>query len=183
MGWDVADGAGQISRDILGAAGAVVWVTLDPRGAAASAADVAIVLEQSPLNQLAQNYNPGRDLFLSGVSVASAVAAGGLAVISIEAKENFEPRSVLRMSGGGTGSSIDADFCAVGLTPYLIDPATGETLKRGRSLMGIEKIPVQLGASSWALFTPAERATVLVYCQAALRRAISQAFVELGVVD
>ncbi len=75
------------------------------------------------------------------------------------------------------------DLCAVGITPYLVDPKTGETLKKGRPLTGIERISVRAAGRSWQSFSPSERATILAYCQSAHRRAISQAFVELEIVD
>ena len=182
MGWNAAEGAGQISADILSGAGAAVTVTSAPTSAAARSSEVAVVLRQTPLNQLAQSYNPGQDLFLSGVSVAGAAAAGGMATISIRGQKGFKPRSVLQIKSGAEAGRYKPEFCAVGITPLLVDPETGEILKTGRPLMGTEKIPIETSGRTWSGFTASERAAILAYCQSALRRVISQAFVELAVV-
>lgn len=182
MGWNAAQGAGQIAADILSKAGASVTVTSQPTSAAARSSEVAVVLRQTPLNQLAQSYNPGQDILLSGVSVAGAASAGGLATISIRSERGFKPRSVLQIKGGEGAGRTQPEFCAVGITPVLIDPGTGEVLKTGRPLMGTERIPIEASGQNWSTFTPSERAAVLAYCQSALRRVISQAFVELAVV-
>ncbi|MDU8946540.1 hypothetical protein [Ovoidimarina sediminis] len=183
LGWNAAKGAGQISAEILSHTGASVTVSSDPTGSAARSAEVAVILRQTPLNALAQSYNPGQDILLSGVSVAGAAAAGGMATVSIRGERGFQPRSVLHVKGGGVRGRSQLDLCAVGITPYLVDPKTGETLKKGRPLTGIEKISLGASGRSWQSFSATERATILAYCQSALRRAISQAFVELDIVD
>ncbi|MCA0869455.1 hypothetical protein LCL97_01335 [Seohaeicola saemankumensis] len=182
LGWSAADGTGQISREILGRAGASVTVTSAPTGSAARAAQAVVVLQQTPLNELAQNYDPGRDLLISAASLAGAASAGGLAVIVINDPAAYQPRSVLRISRVGADAKGDPNLCAIGLTPSLVDPATGKVIQQGRSLMGVEKLPGSLSGRSWSELGGSERATVLAYCQSALRRVVSQSFVELGIV-
>jgi hypothetical protein len=183
MGWLAADGVGQISRDILGPAGASVTVSSEPGSASAKATQAVVVLEQTPLDAFAQNYDPGRDLLISAASVAGAATAGGMAVIIVDDSRRYRPRSVLRIAGNEQSGQGNSSLCAVGLTPNLVDPQTGETIRKGRSLMGLEKLPVSLSGNNWRSLAPAERSTVLAYCQSALRRVVSQSFVELKIVD
>lgn len=179
MGWDAVTGAGQISKEILGRTGASVTVTRDQNSASAQASDAVVVLRQTPLDQFAQKYNPGQDLMLSAASIAGAAAAGGMAYIIIDDERRYRPRSILEIRGSdGSGPN----HCAVGITPTLSNAKTGELVKQGRSLMGVEKLPGQLSGRSWQQLSPSEKSTVLAYCQSALRRVISQSFVELGIV-
>ncbi|MHA6262075.1 hypothetical protein ACXYMO_02645 [Arenibacterium sp. CAU 1754] len=179
MGWDANSGAGQIAKEILGRAGASVTVTRDQHSGSAKAADAVVILRQTPLDQFAQRYNPEQDLMLNVISIAAAASAGGIAYIIIDDERRYRPRSILEIrKSDGSGPN----HCAVGITPALSNAKTGELLKQGRSLMGVEKLPGRLSGHSWQQLTPSERSTVLAYCQSALRRAISQSFVELGLV-
>jgi hypothetical protein len=179
MGWNAAKGAGQISTELLSRAGASVSVTADPIDASAKASEAVIVLQQTPLDQFAQKYVPGQDLMLSVASIAGAAAAGGIFYIIIDDEKRYRPRSILEIKGSeGDGPS----YCAIGITPSLINASSGETIRRGRSLMGVEKLPAKISGQAWRQFTPTERSTVLAYCQSALRRVISQSFVELKIV-
>ncbi|MEP2506898.1 MAG: hypothetical protein ABJH85_19415 [Paracoccaceae bacterium] len=183
MGWSAANGVVQISREILGPTGASVSVSSEAGSANAKAAQVVVILQQTPLDAFAQNYDPGRDLLISAASVAGAAAAGGMAVIIVDNSRRYQPRSVLRIAGSEQGGQGNSSLCAVGLTPSLVNPQTGETIRQGRSLMGIEKLPVSLSGTNWGSLAPAERSTVIAYCQSALRRVVSQSFVELQIVD
>ena len=183
MGWSAASGVGKISREILGPTGATVTVSSEPGSASAKAAQAVVILEQTPLDAFAQNYDPGRDLLISAASVAGAAAAGGMAVIIVDDSRRYQPRSVLRIAGNEQGGQGNSSLCAVGLTPSLVDPQTGETIRKGRSLMGVEKLQVSLSGTNWGSLAPAERSTVLAYCQSALRRVVSQSFVELQIVN
>ena len=180
LGWDAVAGTGQISKEILGGAGASVVVTSDQNSAAARDADALIVLQQTPLDQYGQQYAPGQDVLLSSVSIAAAAAAGGMAYIIIDDPRRYSARSILEVNGNdGSGPN----HCAVGITPTLMNAQTGELIKQGRSLMGVEKIPVQLAGGTWGRLTPAEKSNALAYCQSALRRVVSQSFVELDIVQ
>jgi hypothetical protein len=180
LGWDAVAGTGQISKEILGGAGASVVVTSDQNSAAARDADALIVLQQTPLDQYGQQYAPGLDVLLSSVSIAAAAAAGGMAYIIIDDPRRYSARSILEVNGNdGSGTN----HCAVGITPTLMNAQTGELIKQGRSLMGVEKIPVQLAGGTWGRLTPAEKSNALAYCQSALRRVVSQSFVELDIVQ
>ena len=62
MGWSATRGVGQMSREILRPIGTSVTVVSNPTSAGARATQAAIVLQQTPLDALARNYDPGRDL-------------------------------------------------------------------------------------------------------------------------
>lgn len=182
MGWNAAGDAGQISKELLGRTGASVSVTSDPRGASAKAAQAVIILQQTPLDQFAQNYSPERDVIVS-IAVA-AVMAEATGIFYLDFSEDdvtrYRRRSILEITGAqGDGPN----YCAVGITPFLVDASTGETIRKGRSLMGTEKVPVRISGVTWQQLTTKERSTVLAYCQSALRRAVSQSFVELDIVN
>ncbi len=180
LGWDAAAGTGQISNEILGRTGASVVVTHEKNSAAARDADALIVLQQTPLDQYGQQYTPGQDVLLSSVSISAAAAVGGMAYIIIDDPRRYSSRSILEVNGSdGRGPN----HCAIGVTPVLMNAKTGELIKQGRSLMGVEKLPVQLAGGTWERLTPAEKSTVLVHCQSALRRVVSQSFVELDIVQ
>ena len=180
LGWDAAAGAGQISTEILGRTGASVVVTRDKNSAVARDADALIVLQQTPLDQYGQQYTPGQDVLLSSVSIAAAAAAGGMGYIIIDDPRRYSSRSILEVNGSdGSGPN----HCAIGITPVLLNAKTGELIKQGRSLMGVEKLPFQLAGGTWGRLTPAEKSNVRAYCQSALRRVVSQSFVELEIVQ
>lgn len=180
MGWNAANGAGQISTELLSRAGASVSITADPNSASAKAAQAVIILQQTPLDQFAQKYDPGQDLMLSAASIAGAAAAGGIFYVTVDDERRYRPRSILEIRGSeGEGPN----YCAVGITPSLINASTGETVQRGRSLMGVEELPARISGKTWRLLTSTERSTVLAYCQSALRRVVSQSFVELKIVE
>ena len=183
MGWSAATGVGQMSREILGPTGAAVAISSETGSATAKATQAVVLLEQTPLDAFAQNYDPGRDFLISAASIAGAATAGGMAVIIVDDSKRYQPRSVLRISGNEQGGQGNSSFCAVGLTPSLADPQTGEILRKGRSLMGVEKLPVSLSGTNWRSLSPSERSTVLAYCQSALRRVVSQSFVELQILN
>lgn len=46
-----------------------------------------------------------------------------------------------------------------------------------------EKLPAALSGQGLSSFTAEERGTVLAYCQSALRRVVSQSFVELQMMN
>ena len=182
MGWNASRDAGQMAREILAGVGASATVTSSPTSAPAKAAQAVVLLEQTPLDALASNYDPGRDFLITASSLAAAASSGGVGYIIIDTPENYSPRMVLRITNIDGSNPSNPNVCVVGLTPSLVNPATGEATRKGRSLVGAEKLPIPLSGAGWSTFSASERATVLTYCQSALRRVVSQSFVELGVV-
>ena len=183
MGWNAARDAGEISREILSQAGASVSVASNATSREARTAQVVVVLEQTPLDALASNYDPGRDFLISAVSIAGAASAGGMGYIVIDSPNRYEPRSVLRITNADGENRNNPNVWVVGLTPYLVDPTSGETIRKGRSLFGAEKLPGTFSGRSWSTFSAAEKQKVLIYCQSALRRVVSQSFMELDLVN
>lgn len=177
MGWSAGSGAVQMAQDILRGTGAQTIATRDAAQAAASGAPVLVRFQQAGLNGLGETYDPGQTMALNAISIAAIIPFGGMATLRIDNPDAFVPRFVLHV-----GAPLQAQaVCSVALTPTLIDTGSGATLKVGRTLMGREALP-PLSQARFEDLPAAERRTVTQYCQAALRRVVSQAIVELGLV-
>lgn len=180
LGWNAASAASGFVKEQLGPVGTVVSSVSSHTGAAAKQNDAVIVLQQTPLDMLGQNYNPGRDFFaLGGGLIAIAAVAGA----EKNKAEKYQPRFVLWVRNPAANKAvIGENACTVGLTASLLDPQTGDQIVEGKQVTGRSVIPGALQARDWARFSKREKQLVISHCSLALRSAVSQALLALKVV-
>ncbi len=180
LGWNAASATGGFVREQLTPTGAVVANVPSHTGAAAQKTDAVIVLQQTPLDILGQNYNPGRDFFVLG---GGLFAIGAIASAEKAKGEKYQPRFVLWVRNPAVNKAlIGENACTVGLTASLVDPATGSQIVEGKQVSGRSVIPGNLQTKDWANFSTSEKQLVRSHCSLALRSAVSQALVGLKVV-
>lgn len=179
LGWNAASVARGYVNEQLGPTGSVVASISSYTGPAAEQNDVVIVLQQTPLDILGQNYNPGRDFFaLGGGLFALAAISGNRA----ESDQKYQSRFVLWVRNPEANKAIIGEnACTVGLTASLVDPETGDQVVEGKQVTGRSVIPGALQARDWTNFSDDEKQLVISHCSLALRSAVSQALVGLGV--
>lgn len=181
LGWDASAATVALVKEQLGPPGATVTAVSAPNSAAAKAHDVVLVLQQTPLNKLGQDYNPGRDLLALGGGIVAIAAVAGA---ERNRDEAFQPRFVLWIRNPQASKAIIGEnACTVGLTASLLDPGTGQPTAQGTRVTGRTIIPDPLSARDWAGLSQSEKARVLGYCQLALRSAVTQALARLDIVE
>jgi hypothetical protein len=176
--WDAQGGAAQMAQEILQKSGTRSFRVPAPGAASAADTDVVLVLEQAGLNALGETYAPEQTMVFNAISIASVMPYGGLAVIRIDSAQNYAPVFVVHVATTGRPTSA----CTVAVKPSLYDPVSGKVTRTGPEMVGSEKIP-GLAATPSGGIPAAERDRVLAYCQAALRRVVSQAIAQLDLVS
>lgn len=173
-GWNVSGAAGQMAREMLNQAGASVQVVSAAGAITAPGNDVLVLLQQAPLDRAGRAYDPGRTFLVSG--------AGVMIAESLMQNKQYQQRTVLVTSDPAKEQTIGLHYCAVGVKPTLLDATTGEVLKEGVPASAQEDIPAGLLGGGWSSLGAQDRKTAKIYCDSALRRAVSQALAQLDIV-
>lgn len=181
LGWNASSATTNLVRQLLAPTGAKITVVSSHGSRAAQANDAVIILQQTPLNKLGQDYNPGRDLLaLGGGLIAIAAVAGA----EKDKSKTFQPRFVLWVRNPAVSKAmIGENACTVGLSASLVNPKTGKSLSDGAQVIGRTIIAGDLTARDFARMPKPEKARVLASCQSALRSAVSQALVKLNITE
>lgn len=181
LGWDASAATAELVRQQLAPAGATVSIVRTSTGPLARRNDVTLVLQQTPLNILGQEYDPRRNFFtLGGGVIGITVVTGAERLRDVRYRPNF----VLWIRRPATNrAAMGENACTVGLTGTLVNPRTGAAVARRSQVTGRSVIPGPLSARDWDSLPRVERARVLSHCRLALRSAVSRTLVNLNMVD
>lgn len=195
VGWEPDLRAGRIAAELLAPLGgsatplklpegtpaaapdwaARAWRSLDAAGAL-DGLDAVLVLRQNAIGARGQQYSPVPDFIALGLM--------GVAIGAATREERFQQRFVLvRNTGLAAALEGGEGWCAIGIDAALLDARTGRERAASTMILGREAIPRERFASAtWQQASAPERAAAEAYCMAALRRAVSQAIKEVGLV-
>jgi uncharacterized lipoprotein YehR (DUF1307 family) len=152
-----------------------IWRELGPV-IARHDAEVVLVFEQNAVDVMGRQYNPVGDYFAMGLV--------GLIHGAATKDTRFSPAMTFAFMSGSNRSLIGPSRCSVGFDARLIDARDGKIIGQANQVLGQEYLPDDaVKSEKWSEMSEKEKSTVREYCLAALRRGVSQALVDVGLMQ
>lgn len=152
-----------------------IWREIRPE-IARHDAEVVLVFEQNAVDVMGRQYNPVGDYFAMGLI--------GLIHGAATKDTRFTPAMTLALMSGSNRSLIGPSRCSMGFDARLVDARDGKIIGQRNQVLGQEYIPDDaVKSEKWSEMTESEKSTVQQYCLAALRRGVSQAVVDVGLIE
>lgn len=136
-------------------------------------ADAVLLLRQNAIDTSGREYSPGGNFWWGGFV--------GLIAGEVTKEERYFPSYLVAINVGFHETMVGRSRCMVGFDAHLFDTARQEVAARSFGLVGSYIVPQELWAPSFEEYSDAERQDLRARCQFALREALVDSMVRVGV--